>query len=346
MNDPRFKVLLSFLVSAIALLGYWSGGFVWQNREEEIDKKIFGVYRSEFGFPPRIARSIESPALGAKVTELVASRLLEASGVAVFDDRLAIVSDKDNALYIVNTEVPASPLTMIEVPEFPDEPAKFEDISFHRDSGYFYVIGAHNSTVPAFQKAFRFKLRREGDCWRPIQVEPLSISKDILNILDHLSDKNHVEGIAVTGSTEAPTLFIGIRSGKQGRFLVLEFSSERSGFVLQSSHKLSLSPTHASGDVAYHLSGLMVVSDSELLVLAASEDEFNSFHGNRVYIVDLHEWIQKSVTSEFALAQKAEGIAVWTAGKSKGRIAIVFDNDRLNTGQPSRLLIANTLDSL
>ncbi len=335
----RFDAWLSLLVAGIMLLGYYIGGIVWQSNEEEIDSKIFGVYRSEFGLPP------ESLFLNYKVTELVTKEKLEASGIAGFDDHLFIVNDKNSTLYVVNPKYPVCPLTVIEDPGFPQK-AKFEDITYHPESGIFYVIGAHYSTKRAYQKTFQFKLQPEADSWRPFDIKPISISK---YILQYLKGKERVEGLAVAGTSETPKLFIGIRSDKSGQFKIMEFSSGQSGFVLKTSYELPFAPKCASGNVPYHLSGLTAISDTELLVLATSEDADNGFHGNRVYTFDLSSRIQKSVTPEFALAQKAEGItflATTDEHKTKQRIAIVFDNDLKDTGQPSRLLIADSLQAL
>ncbi|UCH61648.1 MAG: hypothetical protein JSU77_07455 [Fidelibacterota bacterium] len=343
VHKPGFDVLLSVLVAAIALIGYQAGGIVWKNSEKEIDSKIFGVYRSEHAAPPLIVERIKVRELSYEITELAASQPLEASGVAAFDDHLFIVSDKNNALYAVNPEASSHSLSVIKVPEFSEKNAKFEDISFHRDSGFFYVIGAHYSTVPAYQKVYRFKMLWEGASCRPIQIDTLLLSQDIL---PYLPGRARVEGIAVAGSAKSPTLFIGIRSDKPGVFRILEFSWGRSEFELRTSYDLSLSPIYSRSGVAYHLSGLASISDSVLLVLATSEDTANGFHGNRLYTVDPRERKQTSVTPEFAAAQKAEGIAVWDESESRRRFAIVFDNDKEDTGQPSRLLIANSLHAL
>ena len=70
------------------------------------------------------------------------------------------------------------------------------------------------------------------------------------------------------------------------------------------------------------------------MVLAATEDSDNVFHGNRVYSFAIGggdpelNW----VSLPFALDQKAEGLAVWRTADCALKAAIVFDNDAEDTG--------------
>ena len=329
-------VVLSLVTVVVAVAGYYVGGVVWQSSEVEIDSKIFGVYRSVSEIAPPLVEAIKKTEPDWRMTELMVPRMLEASGVAAFKGYLVIVNDRDNALYIADPEDPSRQLTVTEVLELPAERAKFEDISFHEESGYFYAIGAHFSTKDQYQQTVRFKLEKNKDGWKLTKPERLDISEEIMGELCKLQGRSSIEGIAVGGSDFAPTLYVGVRT--PNKFLVLEFSTIQSKFKLGNTHEIVPRESTPSG-TPYHLSGLAVASETGLLILATTEDESNGFHGNRLYTVDTRDWSVKSVTPEFALAQKAEGVTIWGSNEIGQRVAIVFDNDQEDTKQPSRMLI-------
>ena len=65
----RFKeVLISLLIVAVALIGYFIGGRVWLNSEKEIDNKIFGAYR--------VSTIDNSPDIGETSAEVLSVELL------------------------------------------------------------------------------------------------------------------------------------------------------------------------------------------------------------------------------------------------------------------------------
>lgn len=347
-NDEKDKkeatdILLSVVAVAVAMAGYSVGGFVWKSSEKEIDSKIFSVYRSLSEFVSPFHEAIMETKPYWRMTELrfpgmrEASKMLEASGVAAFEEHLVIVNDRNNSLYIADTDAPSRQLTVIEAPEFPTDRVKFEDVGFHGASGYFYTIGAHFSTEKQFQQTFRFKLEKKEDQWKVTNLDKLKISDEILGELKKLPPKKaSIEGIAVAGAELKPTLYVGVRI--DGKFPILEFSKVGSTFKLGQVHVIV--PTESTlTDTPYHLSGLAMASETDLLILAATEDGDNGFHGNRLYTVDTRDWRVKSVTPEFALAQKAEGVTLWDSKETGRRVAIVFDNDQHKTRQPSRLLI-------
>jgi hypothetical protein len=334
------RAIVLFVLVTLFLVGAMK---VYEYEEEQFNKRVFGYFLSLESMEDRQSEQIDKQKPNHKISESATPGPVEASGVAEFDDHLFIVNDKDNYLYVVNPQAPGSPTTKVEVPGFPKERAKFEDIAFHAASGYFYVVGAHYTGAPAYQKLFRFKIQREGETWKPDRAEELSISGDVLPLL---SKTTSIEGIAVAGKADAPSIFIGIRGDRAGQFVIVPFSLRNLELVLEPLCILSFIPEDSSAGIAYHLAGLMALTDTELLVLAASEAEDNSFHGNRVYTFDVHKRAQIAVTQEFATAQKAEGITAWGSDESDRRIAIVFDNDGEKTRQPSRLLIVPSLGSL
>ncbi|MHC4517402.1 MAG: hypothetical protein ACYTAS_02330 [Planctomycetota bacterium] len=329
--------------SAVVCFFYYVALSIYEYEETQFNKRVFGYFISmTTGTGHGLAQATPAKAK-AEVLEFVAHRSLEASGVAVSDDRFLIVNDKDNQLYVVEPSAAGRPISTTHVNGFPEEKAKFEDICFHPESGYFYVTGAHYTSVPNYQKVFRFKYVKDRGFWTASPAEELIGSEAILA---HLSPTSSVEGMTVVGAADSPRVLVGIRSKAKGRFDILEFRLEGRTFAFVGSHEVPFSPALSSGGIPYHLSGLAANADGTLLVLAASEDADNKFSGNRVYSVDMGQWTQCSVTFEFASSQKAEGLAIRHPAEGERSLVVVFDNDYAKTGEPSRIMLVPSLDAL
>ena len=76
------------------------------------------------------------------------------------------------------------------------------------------------------------------------------------------------------------------------------------------------------------------------LVVTASEDEDNAFHGNTLWFVPDGEAAQAHKVATFEVAMKAEGLAILGVEKTGPRTAvklfITYDNDPHATKIPSR----------
>ena len=76
------------------------------------------------------------------------------------------------------------------------------------------------------------------------------------------------------------------------------------------------------------------------LVITASEDAANVFHGNTLWFVADGETSQAQKIATFEVAMKAEGLAILGAEKDGRRTAvkllITYDNDPHATNIPSR----------
>ena len=77
------------------------------------------------------------------------------------------------------------------------------------------------------------------------------------------------------------------------------------------------------------------------LVVTASEDDGNAFHGNTLWFVPDGETAQARKIATFEVAMKAEGMAVLGVEKSAERTAVklllTYDNDPHATKIPSRI---------
>ena len=76
------------------------------------------------------------------------------------------------------------------------------------------------------------------------------------------------------------------------------------------------------------------------LVVTASEDEDNAFHGNTLWFVADGEAGQARKVATFEVAMKAEGLAILgvekTARRTAVKLLITYDNDPHATKIPSR----------
>ena len=80
------------------------------------------------------------------------------------------------------------------------------------------------------------------------------------------------------------------------------------------------------------------------LVVTASEDEYNAFHGNTLWFVADGATDRAEKIATFEVAMKAEGLAVLGVEKNGSRTAvkllITYDNDPHATRIPSRFQTA------
>lgn len=267
---------------------------------------------------------------------------LELSGIAEKDGTLFMIDDKSN--HLLTCEMKTGRLQSVDVGGIPNQPAKFEDIAYHRPSDTFYVIGAHFSNRPDYQKTYRFQARKEDGGWVTTKAEEVPIAMDVVQSFE---GRDSVEGLAITGDGQSLHLWVGLRSEKSGQVRILRFGLDENGPKLIKAYDIKLpdNMTMTKDKIPLHLSGLCSTSTEKLLLLTASEEETdNSFHGNRVFYLDPQEQDNEVIWAgpEFNVGQKAEGIAVW----GENHLGILFDNDIAKTGLPSRLMVTVPLFGL
>ncbi len=266
--------------------------------------------------------------------------VLELSGIAEKDGALFLIDDKTNRLQVYEPET--GQLQSLDVEGISTTPAKFEDIAYHRPSDMFYVIGAHFSNKPEYQKTYRFQVRKEGGRWISSKAEELSVAKDVVKAFE---ERDRVEGLAVLGSDKDLVLWVGLRSQTPGFVRLLRFEYKEDIFKLTKTYKMKISPSMTHDNKSLHLSGLCAAPNGRLLLLTSSETEKdNSFHGNRIFFLDPEREGSEVVWAgpEFDVGQKAEGLTIW----GENRVGIVFDNDVAKTHLPSRLLITTPIFGL
>ena len=303
--------------------------------------------------------------------------VLEASGVEPIGDgqRILVVHDKAPALRVFDLATGRPVSSELMCPEFPTGLAvgpKWEGLA-HDSEGHYYVIGSHSGKTDdeRTQRAylFRFRLTGDGSTASPLSIEPGSVRRwhihDSLvqalrseGIATALVDKRKIEGLAIrekrnaAGQCEARFLAIGLREPDD---LVRVFEADiTKAPASEAALELHRAFAFAAGKSEDGLENLQLTSLERLdagprpgyLVVTASEDTANVFHGNRLWFVPDDEinpapssaLAHPQVLWKFEPIQKAEGFTILPGADPNALSAVVvFDNDAHTTKTPSRL---------
>jgi hypothetical protein len=292
--------------------------------------------------------------------------LIEASGVEPIGDgrRLLVAHDKDPALYIVETatgRILGAPINSPHFPKKNDAGPKWEGMA--RDSeGNFYLIGAHNGKTVEERAPksvlIRFRLN-DGDSpaiddasittWHVAHALESALKATGLSPEQVAARK--VEGLTIrelktAGGQARRELFIGLREPKDK---IHVFSADIStspspDAELELKPAFSFPADRREGEASELTSLEYVPALGGFLVVTASEDAANVFHGNTLWYVADGETSRANKVATFEVAMKAEGLAVlgaekngtWTAVK----LLITYDNDPHATHIPSRFQTA------
>jgi hypothetical protein len=289
--------------------------------------------------------------------------VVEASGVEPIGDgqRLLVAHDKDPALYIVDTEngrIMGEPITSPRFPKKNEAGPKWEGMA--RDSeGNFYLIGAHNGKTDQERSTknvlIRFRLQdTDSPAIDDASVTTWNVARSLEAALkaEGLAPeevaKRKVEGLAIreqkaAGGSIRRELFIGLREPKDKiHVFVADISSSPSpdaelelkpAFTFPADPREGQASELTSLEYAPALGGFLVVT--------ASEDTANVFHGNTLWFVADGETTRAQKVATFEVAMKAEGLAILGAEKDGPRTAvkllITYDNDPHATHIPSRI---------
>ena len=292
--------------------------------------------------------------------------VVEASGVEPIGDgrRLLIAHDKDPSLYIVETEtglVVGTPLTSSRFPKRNGSGPKWEGMA--RDSaGNFYLIGAHNGKTDDERASksvlIRFRLNKgDSPTIDDASITTWHVARSLESVLKSeglgLDDvaRRKVEGLTIRERTIAHgetqrELLIGLREPKEKvRVYAADISAAPSpdselelkpAFAFQAEPREGQASELTSLEYVHALGGFLVVT--------ASEDAANAFHGNILWFVADRDLGHAVKVATFEVAMKAEGLAVLGAEKIGGRTAvkllITYDNDAHTTHMPSRIQTA------
>ena len=291
-------------------------------------------------------------------------RLIEPSAVEPIGDgrRLLVAHDKHPALLIVETATGRILGEPFSSPKFPVASwlggPKWEGMA--KDSeGNFYLIGAHVGKTDEERTSksvlLRFKLS-EGDT--PAIEDASVLSWHIARSLEanlkaeglsaSAVAKRKIEGLAIRESKNADgsikrELLIGLRAPTDKvRVFQTDISSTPSPDAeLELKPAFSFVAEPREGEASELTSLEYVPALAGFLVVTASEDEENAFHGNTLWFVPDSAPGQTQKVATFEVAMKAEGLAVLGAEKTGERTAvkllITYDNDPHATKIPSRL---------
>jgi hypothetical protein len=289
--------------------------------------------------------------------------VIEASGVEPIGDgrRFLVAHDKAPALHVVELasgRLVGEPITSSRFPAQTKTGPKWEGMA--RDSeGNYYLIGSHSGKTDAErdEKAvlIRFRLKDEsGDApaidddsvvrWHVARA--LESGLKGLGLDEARVAKRKVEGLAIREREGRRELVIGLREpGDKVRAFVADITSQPSPDA-----ELELKPlfTFEAGPregVRAQLTSLEYVPAlGGFLVITATEDEGNVFHGNTLWFVADGAADRAAELATFEVAMKAEGLAVLDARsdgrRTVARLLITFDNDPKATKIPSRFQTA------
>ena len=289
--------------------------------------------------------------------------VIEASGVQPIGDghRVLVAHDKHPALFVVDLatgRIVGEPITS---PKFPEATRlggpKWEGMA--RDAeGNYYIIGAHvgKTDEERAEKSvlLRFRLK---DSDQPAIDDASVVRWDVSRSLESalkasgLGDKavgqRKVEGLALRESKKSDgspcrELAIGLRAPTDKvRTFVADISASSSADA-----ELELRPLFAfhadpvEGQASELTALEYVPALGGYLVITASEDEGNAFHGNTLWFVADGQSDRAHKIATFEVAMKAEGLTYLGAEKdgshTKVKLLITYDNDPHATRIPSR----------
>jgi hypothetical protein len=290
--------------------------------------------------------------------------VIEASGVEPIGDggRLLVAHDKHPALFVVEAStgrVLGEPITS---PKFPTPSAlggpKWEGMA--RDGeGNLYLIGAHvgktEEETAAKSVLLRFRIS-DGD--RPAIDDASVLSWHVRRSLEASMKseglpaekvaKHKIEGLSIRESkngdgTLKRELLIGLRAPTEKvRVYQADISnapSPEAELDLKPAFSFVADPREGLPSELTSLEYAPALAGS--LVITASEDEENAFHGNTLWFIPDGETTIAQKIATFEVAMKAEGLAILgvekTAGRTALKLLITYDNDPHATKIPSRL---------
>jgi len=295
--------------------------------------------------------------------------VIEASGVEPIGDghRILVAHDKHPALFVVDVATGRLVGEALTSPRFPAASKlggpKWEGMA--RDAqGNYYIIGAHVGKTDEERASksvlMRFRLK---DSDQPAIDDASVVRWDIARSLESslnaqglaLKDvaRRKIEGLALRDSNRAGAatrreLVIGLRepSDKVRAFAVDISSGPSPDAELQFNVKpvFTFEAEPREGVTSQLTAMEHVPALGGFLVVTASEDATNAFHGNTLWFVADGETARARKVATFEVAMKAEGLAVLAVEKDGPRTAvkllIAYDNDPHATKIPSRFQTA------
>jgi hypothetical protein len=297
--------------------------------------------------------------------------VIEASAVEpIGDGRLCLVAhDKAPALHVVEVatgKLVGSPITSPRFPAQTKTGPKWEGMTHDREGNY-YLVGAHSGKTDRerAEKAVLIRFHLTDSAVPAIDdasVITWHIDRSLVSAMkaagldDAKIAKRKIEGLAIRdsglperGRVLRRELVIGLREpGDKVRAFAADISSPPA-----TDSELELKPAFAfeaepRENVESQLTSLEYVQAlGGFLVITASEDDANAFHGNNLYFVADGETGKARKIATFEVAMKTEGLAVLgvdkNGRKTTVRLLITYDNDPHATKIPSRMQTATLI---
>jgi hypothetical protein len=288
--------------------------------------------------------------------------VIEASGVEPIGDgsRLLVAHDKDPALYIVDARtgrILGEPLASPHFPKKNDAGPKWEGMARDSDGNY-YLIGAHNGKTDAERATksvlIRFRLT-DGDTtidddsiitWHVGRSLEAALKAEGMSPEQVATRK--VEGLSIReqksdGAPARRELFIGLREPKDKiyAFMADITAPPSPDAELELKPAFNFPAEKCEGEASELTSLEYVPALQGFVVITASEDATNAFHGNTLWFVHDGDNNRAQKVATFEVAMKAEGLAVLgaeqTARGTFVKLVITYDNDAHTTHMPSRI---------
>ena len=287
--------------------------------------------------------------------------VIEASGVEPIGDgsRLLVAHDKDPALYVVDARsgrILGEPLTSPHFPKKNEAGPKWEGMARDSDGNY-YLIGAHNGKTDAERATksvlIRFRLTDGDTTIDDASIITWHVGRTLEAVLKAEGmpaeevAKRKVEGLSIREQ--------GRTCASPPRALYRPPRAERQDPRLHGRHhrppspdaELELKPAFnfpaekCEGEASELTSLEYVPALAGFVVITASEDAANAFHGNTLWFVHDGDTNRAQKVATFEVAMKAEGVAVLgvekTARGTAVKLLITYDNDAHTTHIPSRI---------
>lgn len=292
--------------------------------------------------------------------------VIEASGVEPLGDgrRFLVAHDKAPGLYVVDLATGCLEGSPLGSPKFPVQKGagpKWEGMAADSE-GFFYIIGAHNGKTDDERATkshlLKFRLKAQGEpAIDDASVVGFHVARAIESALKaqgvppELIAQRKVEGLSIReqknadGSTRRE-LLIGLRSPTDRvRVLAADLSTPPSPdaelelkplFTFEAKRREGVVSELTAMEYAPALKGVLVVT--------ASEDKNNAFHGNTLYFIP--DGVADHATQVAVLepAMKCEGLTILGSetdgGATKVRLLMTYDNDPHATKIPSRFQTA------
>jgi hypothetical protein len=293
--------------------------------------------------------------------------VIEASGVEPIGDghRILVAHDKHPALFVVDVatgRIVGEPITSSRFPE----PSKLGGPKWEgmaRDAeGNYYIIGAHVGKTDEERASKSVLLRfRLKDSDQPAIDDASVVRWDIARSLEsalkaagldaRAVGQRKIEGLAIRegkkgDGTACRELVIGLRAptDKVRAFAADITATPTPGAELELKPLFTFEADPREGQTSELTSMEYVPALGGFLVITASEDDNNAFHGNTLWFVADGATDQARKIAIFEVAMKAEGLTVLGAEKNGSRTAvkllITYDNDPHATRIPSRFQTA------